>query len=272
MNDQMIAKMLQFTHLEKLYDYLPGMPDVLPALFGMTPQAYADALAGFDRNAREAAQELLADPQVAALVDQLPFTSGQTVLAVGDSITDDAQSWAEILRHLIDLRLPERGVTVVNGGLSAHTTAMVLRRWPATLASTRPDWIICGLGGNDVTRVGPEPATTQVGLGDSVTNLRRLREIASGVRWLWLSPVPVHEERVAQFPPFRFGESTWRNADLVALATALPDTGDPVVDLVATFGTPADPELQGPDGVHPSIAGQRAIATAVVTALAAHPG
>jgi len=86
-----IAKMLQDMHLDRLYDYLPGMPEVLPALFGMTPEAYTDALAAFDASARAVAEELLAGPAFVASVDGLPFADGQTVLAVGDSITDDAQ-------------------------------------------------------------------------------------------------------------------------------------------------------------------------------------
>lgn len=45
-------------------------------------------------------------------MDALPFHPGQLVLAVGDSLTGDLQSWAEILRYLLDLRRPG-GVTWV---------------------------------------------------------------------------------------------------------------------------------------------------------------
>jgi AraC-like DNA-binding protein len=40
-------------------------------------------------------------------------------------------------------------VRVSKSSLSAHTTAMVLRRWPAALAQ-RPDWVVCLLGGEPV--------------------------------------------------------------------------------------------------------------------------
>jgi acyl-CoA thioesterase-1 len=269
MNDQMIEKFVQYTHLEKLYGYLPGMAAALPAVFGMTPAEYEALRARFATQAEQAASELLADPAFAASVDALPFAEGQTVLAVGDSMTDDLQSWAEILRHVLAQRRPELGVRVVNDGLSAHTTTMVLRRWLATVAAHQPDWVICGLGGNDVTRIGPEPASPQVGLAESLANLRRLRALAPGPRWLWLTPAPVHEERVAQFPPFRFGGSAWHNADIVALAEAMHGLDDPVVDLVTAFGVPADPDLQGADGVHPTLAGQAAIVRSVVTKITA---
>lgn len=271
MNDEMIVKMLQHTHLEKLYGYLPGMAEAIPAIHGIDRARYVELTEGFDAQARTAAEELLADGAFAALVDELPFQQGQTVFAAGDSITDDLQSWVEILRHLLELRRPGDGIRVVNGGLSAHTTTMVLRRWPATLAQ-KPDWILCCLGGNDVTRVGPEPTRPQVGLAESVANLKDMRRIAAvrtDASWLWLTPVPVHEERVASYGPFRFGESTWRNTDIEALAAEIRTFDDPVVDLTEVFGVPAAADLQGADGVHISLAGQQAVVAAVVRRLTA---
>ncbi|HEX4812843.1 MAG TPA: SGNH/GDSL hydrolase family protein [Nonomuraea sp.] len=255
---------LQHTHLDKLYGHLPGLAENLPAIFGLSREEYQDIIARYDARARGAAEGLLADEEFAARVDALPVRSGQTILAVGDSITDDLQSWAEILRHVLD----PRGVRVINGGLSAHTTTMVLRRWPGTVTALRPDWVICGLGGNDVTRVGAEAAKTQVSLAESVANLRELRRIGGAVeRWVWMTPVPVLEERVAGTPAFSFGQATWRNADIVALAAEVKGFAEPVVDLTATFGVPARPDLQGDDGVHPSIDGQAAIARSLVERL-----
>ncbi|MHA6801558.1 SGNH/GDSL hydrolase family protein [Bounagaea algeriensis] len=258
---------LRYTHLDKLYGYLPGLVDALPAIFGLTPAQHAEITAGFDDNTRQVATDLLTDARFAAAVDALPFRPGQTVLAVGDSITDDAQSWAEMLRHLLHLRRPADRIQVVNAGLSTHTTAMVLRRWPATLATTSPDWVLCALGTNDVTRVGPAPAKPQVTLDESLANLaelRRIAEIGAHPSWVWMTPPPVCEDRIAAFPGFQHGQSTWANADIAAFAEALHGSAEPVVDLVSAFGTPADPQLQGPDGVHPTLDGQAAITRALI--------
>lgn len=263
----MIENWLRYTHLEKLYGYLPGLPDALPAVFGMTPEQYADVRAGFAARAEAAAADLLADTAFAVRVDALPFREGQTLLAVGDSVTDDLQSWCEILRHVLLLRRPDLGVRVINGGLSAHTTTMVLRRWPATVAGVRPDWVLCALGGNDVTRVGPEPASPQVSVAESLANLRRMEAIAPEPAWVWLTPVPVHEERAARFEAFRHGGSSWRNDDIRTLVAAMRDLDGPLVDLMPVFGAPADPELQGDDGVHPTLAGQTAITRRLVDVL-----
>src|SRR5690242_21589566 len=56
-----------------------------------------------------------------------PFPYTTLFRSVGDSVTDDLQSWAEILRHVLTIARPDDDLTVVNAGLSAHTTAMVLR-------------------------------------------------------------------------------------------------------------------------------------------------
>jgi acyl-CoA thioesterase I len=86
---------------------------------------------------------------------------------------------------------------------------------------------------------------------------------------VWLTPAPVSEDRVAQYPPFRFGGSSWRNDDICALAEEMRKLDGTLIDLVASFGVPVDPELQGTDGVHPTLAGQSAIVRSVVEGLVA---
>ncbi|MFT4136347.1 SGNH/GDSL hydrolase family protein [Microbacterium sp.] len=261
------AAQLQYVHLEKLYGYLPGLAASLPAIFGVSTEEYAAIRDRFNAQALAAAQDLLTNTAFSDQVSRLPFPRGARILAVGDSITDDLQSWAEILRHVLAIARPDDELTVVNAGLSAHATAMILRRWPSLLHPA-PDWIICGLGGNDVTRIaGGKP---QVTLAESIANLRELRRIAAErteARWVWLTPVPVDEERAAADPGFRYGSSSWRNTDIAALADAVRAFDEPVVDLFDVFGIPANPDLQGPDGVHPSLVGQQRIVTALVETL-----
>jgi acyl-CoA thioesterase I len=203
-------------------------------------------------------------------VDWLPFREGDTVVGVGDSITDDLQSWLEIVRHLILERRPEDGIRVVNAGLSAHTTAMVLRRFIPSVVSLEPDWIVCLLGGNDATRVGSEPNKPQVDIEETAKNLETMRRIAreqTAARWVWMTPPTYNEERASSFAPFKMGQSVFTNRDVVAIGDLVREQEDPVVDIQAIFGLPADPDLQGPDGVHPSLAGQKTIARAFVVRL-----
>ena len=271
MKGQMIDELIRFTHLEKTYGYLPGMGDAtLAALIGLDETAYQDVRDRFDKNARGAARELVEEEDLADLVDRLPFRSGDTVLGIGDSITDDLQSWLEILRHLIGLQRPQDGIRVVNQGVSAQTTAMALRRFVGTVVTQEPEWVICCLGGNDVTRVGPEPNKAQVSLKETTENLDAMRRIVSRLtdaEWVWITPPTFDEDRAAAYTPFQMGQSQWRNSDVVAIAEFIRKQEDRIVDIQAVFGLPADPELQGPDGVHPSLDGQKAIARALVGSL-----
>ncbi|MFT4220590.1 MAG: hypothetical protein QM611_08750 [Microbacterium sp.] len=95
------APQLQYVHLEKLYGYLPGLAESLPAIFGVSLEEYAAIRERFDALARSAAEGLLADREFVDRVARLPFLRGARILAVGDSLTDDLSSWAEILRHVL---------------------------------------------------------------------------------------------------------------------------------------------------------------------------
>ena len=244
-------------------------------LFGLGLEEYREIRGRFDANARGAALELLEEPGFAGRVDRLPFRAGETVVGVGDSITDDLQSWLEIVRHLLEERRSKDGIRVVNGGLSAHTTAMVLRRFVPNVVALKPDWILCLLGGNDATRIGPEPNKPQVSPEETAGNLEAMRRIAreqTEAEWVWITPPTYDEQRASSFPPFEMGQSIFRNDDIVAVGGLVRAQEGTVVDVQAVFGLPADPELQGPDGVHPSLAGQRAIARAFVERLTESSG
>jgi acyl-CoA thioesterase-1 len=275
-NRMMIENLVRYTHLEKLYGYLPGMDEALMArLFGLGLEEYREVKNRFVANARGAALELLEEPEFSARVDRLPFREGETVVSVGDSITDDLQSWLEIVRHLLEERRPQDGIRVVNGGLSAHTTAMVLRRFVPNVVVLKPDWILCLLGGNDATRIGPEPNKPQVSPEETARNLEAMRRIAreqTEAEWVWITPPTYDEQRASSFPPFEMGQSVFRNDDIVAVGGLVRAQEGTVVDIQAVFGLPADPELQGPDGVHPSLAGQKAIARAFVERLTESSG
>jgi lysophospholipase L1-like esterase len=274
--NQVIEKLVQYTHLEKLYGYLPGMDEALVArLFDLDPEEYRGIGERFDANARGAALDLLEDASFAERVDRLPFRAGETVVGVGDSITDDLQSWLEIVRHLLEQRRPQDGIRVVNAGLSAHTTAMVLRRFIPGVVSLKPDWIFCLLDGNDATRVGPEPNKPQVSVEETAENLEAMLHLASTqteADWVWITPPTYDEDRASSFPPFKMGQSVFLNEDIVAVGDLVRAQEEPVVDVQEALGIPADPELQGPDGVHPSLAGQKAIARTVVERLTGSSG
>jgi acyl-CoA thioesterase-1 len=215
--------------------------------------------AAYDAPADEVAAieaELAAEVRAAArdLPSVAAVPSG-TFVALGDSITDDVQSWAELLRHCLD---PE--VTVINAGISGDTTADALARLYGVV-SLRPSLVVAMLGTNDCQRHGPGGAQ----LVPPEESLRHAREIttwleAVGTRVIWLTPPPVDEAALAAAVRPRPLEV--RATDVERVSDALLTSGLEVVDTALTTA-----DLL-PDGLHPSLSGQVKIARALLRHLA----
>lgn len=268
--EQMLEMMLQFIHPEKVLANMPGMSEATCAtIFGVDVGMYRKVRQGFAERARSAARELLDEADFAARVDRLPFASGETVIDLGDSITDDEQSWLEILRYLLDFRRGQDGIKVVNAGVSGDTTSQMISRFVG-VALQQPDWIICMAGTNDARLHGQAPTKVLVSIEETEKNLKMLRNFATtqtSARWVWMTPATVIEEKIAAFHfPVPF-QVMWLNKGLVAIAEIVRGQQEPVVDLQAAFGLSPNPELLLIDGLHPSLVGQTAIARALVERL-----
>jgi acyl-CoA thioesterase I len=270
---EQLAYLMAYLHPEKMLGDFPGVGDVpLHSLFGIDEATYTALWQGFAQRARGAAQQLLADPAFARNIDRLPFSAGQTVVGFGDSITDDYQSWLEILRQLLDLRRSKDGIAVINAGYSGDTTSQMLSRFLGVVRQ-KPDWIICMAGTNDARAHGKQPVKTMVSIEETAANLAALRHFAAretAAYWVWLTPTPVIEHKIAAHWHLGGGEMAWSNHDLRAVADLVRRQPDPVVDLQAAFGDPADPDLLLSDGLHPSLAGQTVIVKALVEQLTRH--
>ena len=272
--EEAFAQLVQFVHPHKFFFYLPGFADeaVQAAVYGLDAAAYREIVAGFAANARRAAEELLADPAFAARVDRLPFEAGTTVVGLGESDMDDLQSWLEILRHLLELRRPQDGISVVNQGISGQATDEALGRLVGFILPQQPAWIVCALGGNDAVRYGRQATKTRVSLDETAKNLAELRQLAaaqSAAEWVWVTRWPVDEARIAAYPPFQQAQFFLRGEDMDAVNELVRNQPGLVVDLVPVFGRPPTAEYLGEDGLHPSLAGHQAIARALVERLTA---
>jgi len=267
-------ELVRSIHPEKVFAFLPGMTTAnLAALYGLDEPAYAAIRDRFAVQTAAAARDLLAEPGFAAAVDRLPFSAGQTLAVIGESTTDAADSWLEILGHLIRQRRPADAIRLVNAAISGYPTTMLQRVMTETLQRHRPGWVALFAGANDVLRYGTgatKPLVTGTETGRNLAEMRR-QAAAGGARVILMTPTACDSARIAAYPPFQ-GQQIWledddlRAADGAIRATA--GDGDVVVDLSGAFGSPADAAMLRADGLHPTLAGQTAIARRFVERLA----
>jgi acyl-CoA thioesterase-1 len=261
-------------HPEKVFAFLPGMSGAnLAALYGLDEPAYAAIRDRFAAQTSAAAKELLAEPGFAAAVDRLPFTASQTLAVIGESTTDAADSWLEILGHLMMLRRPADAIKLVNTAISGYPTTMLQRVVSETLQRHRPSWVALFAGANDALRYGTGATKPLVTGTETARNLAEMRcqVAAARARMIWMTLTARDTARIAAYPPFQAQQIWLEDDDLRTVDDAIRETagdGDLVVDLSDAFGSPPDAALLSPDGLHPTLAGQKAIAKRFVERLA----
>lgn len=219
------------------------------------------------------ADALLLQPGVAAALDWLPFHKGDTVVAIGDSITDDLVSWAHLLDVAITKARPDLEITFVNAGYTGDTTQEAISRFD-TVARQRPAWILQMLGTNDARRHGVARVRT-TSPSETKRNFAALRELVATettARLVTMTPPPVVGEAADVWPGFQEEKITWRSEDVEQMSAELIETAtSPVIDINRALAASPWPEWLLPDGVHPNSAGQATIAQNVLAALALLP-
>lgn len=75
---------------------------------------------------------------------------GQTLVCLGDSITQASDGYVSVMAALIGAKYPERAVRVLNAGIGGHKAPDLLARLDRDVLSHRPDWVTVNVGINDV--------------------------------------------------------------------------------------------------------------------------
>ena len=235
-------------------------------LLGLPVEIYATELGRMQQEASQAAGALLADPAVASMVDRLPLRKGAKVVAFGDSLTSDPQSWAVVLREMLARRRGADGISVTISAVAGETTTHGLVR-VANVINSRPDWILFLIGTNDARTQGPHPTKTLVHHEETARNIAELRERISKettANCVWITPPAVNEAQVAAHQGLaRFGVR-FRNEDLARVAKIVREGDGPVIDAFSTLGSPPPSDLLMDDGLHFTLAGQKRMAFEVI--------
>ncbi|WP_026369157.1 SGNH/GDSL hydrolase family protein [Kallotenue papyrolyticum] len=201
------------------------------------------------------------------------FSTGQTILFIGDSITDAGRQHAppygdgyvSLIQALLQARYPELGLRVINRGVSGDTTRELLARWERDALAEQPDWLSLLIGINDVWRSFGANPHAAVPLPEYEANLRSLLGSARerGARLILMTPYMIEPERSV---PMR-RQMDWYGAVVRRLAAAMEAV---LVDTQAAFDavlrhTP--PEAWATDQIHPNRAGHAVIALAWLRAV-----
>ena len=94
-------------------------------------------------------------------------TSQQTLLFIGDSITDCARrerdvplgvGYVRMFSDLLTIREPSRRVQIINRGIGGHTVEDLRSRWTDHVLAHQPDQLVVKIGINDINRwlCGPD--------------------------------------------------------------------------------------------------------------------
>ncbi|MBN9629949.1 MAG: hypothetical protein J0I18_04990 [Actinobacteria bacterium] len=242
---------------------LPAPPDALDTT--VTLWAGIDEVElGAEREAvraeiRDTVDEVLSDPHLAAAAHALPIRAGQRIVVLGDSLSAEAGSWADLFAEVLHRLRP--GATVLNWSLAGRTTAETVAAL-APVVAHRPDWVITMIGTNDVRRHGVGSGVRMASASAIAHSRGALRErlrTETAAQLITLTPPPINPDTVTA------NRSTgvwWELADIDAAVEAARADDTPTIDVHATVRTGTG--FWGPDGIHPTRSGQRAILTAVL--------
>lgn len=75
---------------------------------------------------------------------------GQTLVCLGDSITQADPGYVSLMAALIAAKYPDRAVRVINAGIGGHKAPDMLARLHRDVLAHRPDWVTVNVGINDV--------------------------------------------------------------------------------------------------------------------------
>jgi lysophospholipase L1-like esterase len=250
--------LLQFLNIEKRFPLLPGIKnsEAIAGLMGLDVSELLSLRENFKENAKKASLELLKDDDVIDWMDQLPFESNNTIVAIGDSSTDDLQGWFEIFKYILDLTIPEADFNFINSGISNNTTTDALRRMNRDVLSHEPDWVIVSLGTFDAQSLKYSPNRTLIPLSESWENLTIIEDAIGTVTEnppIWITPSPVIPELLDNMELFEF---TIQNRDLANVREIITGKKGYIVDPVGRrMGNPPEAWYYLSDGLNASLSG-----------------
>lgn len=211
--------------------------------------------------------------------------SGQTLLFIGDSITDAdrrgangplGNGYVKLFSGLLSIREPEKQITIINKGIGGDTIPGLQNRWEDEVMRNKPDWLSIKIGINDIhSDIGdglpwaPKRVTPQVYEEAFEDILGRMKKRLPKCQLLLIDPFYLSVDS-------RVGTSRSKVLEKLPRYTAVVHKmsrkyGTRLVETHKMFQRLLkynDADVFCPEPVHPNVIGHLAIAEAVYDALA----
>ena len=208
------------------------------------------------------------------------LNSGETLLFIGDSITDCGRKepnfsprgcgYVHMINDMLTLREPQKKITVLNRGISGDTVNELTDRWHDDVLEIKPDWLSVKVGINDIHWALGETVDLKPKKFEKLYDalLARTVEQLPHCKLLLISPFFMSRDR----------SGSARRAEVLAI---IPEYIEVVKRLSQKYNTRFVPthdlfqeqlkyhklEVFSTEPVHPNSAGHRLIADAVYAAL-----
>jgi lysophospholipase L1-like esterase len=254
---------LAFVHKFNLYK-LSGLlieDDDLPSIarvYGVPLEELEKIEAGFQRNIAELSASLLQAAGSAADSTTSSTPSG-SILAIGDSITSDRESYVKILNHYWRDDPSRR---MLDAAVSGDTTADLIKRLYSSVLNLEFHWAVLFIGTNDSLQLDDQRRISVLSLDEYKRNIRFITEtlLAGGKKLIQITIPPVDNARLRSFFP---------DANSVYTEERIGEVNDfirewagkydyPVADLARAIEQQESDVLE-PDGLHLNGSGQRMI-------------
>ena len=188
--------------------------------------------------------------------EEKPLPSALTILAVGDSLTSDRESWVKILNRYWEGEANRR---VLDCAVSGNTSSDLLDRFYSTVASREFDWVVLFIGTNDCRQLDDPVQISLISAEEYRRNVDYLTGwfLQKGKRVVLVTLPPVDNTRMRAYFPEE--NSRYDPARLEATNRYLCELagrkGFALADLAAAIQAQGL-EVLGEDGLHLNGAGQ----------------
>jgi lysophospholipase L1-like esterase len=201
----------------------------------------------------------MADQMAAVAPSKPPADPPISILAIGDSITSDRESYLKILNRYWG---EETGRQMLDAAVSGDTSADLIKRFHSTVLNRDFQWAVLFIGTNDTLQLDDETAISVLSAAEYKRNIRFLTEtlLGKGKKLIQITIPPVDNTRLQGF----FTDGKYRyTAEHIAevnefIRSWAKEKGYAVADLAHAIAKQKQ-EMLEPDGLHLNGRAQRLI-------------